>query len=401
MAPRRNLLVVGNGMAATRLLEELLRRAPKRYRITVVGAEPEPGYNRVLLSPLLAGDSSESEVITHDRDWYRERGITLHCGDPVTALCTRTRMAHTASGRELAWDRLVLATGARAARPALPGIQLGNVIGLRTLADARWLGQRALQGGRAIVAGGGLLGLEAACALQSRGMQVTVLQRGPWLMNRQLDAEAGVLLAERLAGRGVLSRCGARMAALLGAGAVSAVELEDGSRLGCELVVLAAGIEPETELARSAGLACERGICVDPWLRSSVEDVHALGECCQIGQELFGLVAPVYRQAQVLAAVLSGESVAGYRSDPAPTRLKVSGLEVFSAGEVAGAGEARSLAWRDPVAGHYRRLWIRAGRLVGAVLLGDTRDGNRYFDRIQAAEPVGEADRLLMGLDAA
>ncbi|GAB3316127.1 NAD(P)/FAD-dependent oxidoreductase [Haliea atlantica] len=401
MSRRQRLLVVGNGMAATRLLDELLRRDAGRFQVTVVGAEAEPGYNRVLLSPLLAGEAAEAELITHDRDWYRERGIALHCGDSVTWLCTRERRARTASGRELAWDQLVLATGARAARPAVPGIALDNVIALRSLADARWLGQRAEAGGRAIVVGGGLLGLEAACALQARGMQVSVLQRGPWLMNRQLDAEAGSLLAERLARRGVDCQTGARLSELLGADAVSGVCLEDGRRLECDLVVLAAGIEPRTELARAAGLRCDRGVCVDPWLRTSATGVHALGECCQIGEELFGLVAPVYRQAEVLGRTLAGEAVPGYRSEPAPTRLKVSGLEVFSAGQPCCGEAIRSLAWRDPVAGHYRRLWLRAGRLVGAVLLGETRDGQQYFDRIQSAQAVEDSDRLLLGLDAA
>ncbi len=395
------LVIIGNGMAATRLLDELVVRDARRFAITVIGEEAAAGYNRIMLSPWLAGEKSRNELITHARDWYEQHGISLLSGDPAATIDTDQQCVITESGSRIDWDQLVIATGSRAAILPIPGNRLGNVLCFRTLDDAQRMQQFSRRGGNAVVIGGGLLGLEAAYGLNRLGMHVSVVHNGDWLMNRQLDEEAGSRLAESLRQRGISVHVGCNSEAFVGNGNVEGLQLADGTLLPCSLAVIGIGITPEVSLARAAGLQCERAIITDPLMRTSVENISALGECCQISGELFGMIAPIYQQARVLARRLCGEETEGYQSEVLPTRLKVSGIDVFSAGNLRELDDCRTLVWRDPKLGHYKRLWLRDGRLVATVLFGDASDGGHYFDLIQQAGRIADPAALLLGEVAA
>lgn len=418
---RPRLLIVGFGMAAGRLLQEIARLAPGQFDITVIGEESQSAYNRILLSPLLAGESDAALLPLQSADWYRCQGIEVVTGDPVRELDLEARLARTASGSSHGWDMLVLATGSRAARLPLPGRDLDGIISLRTWNDANEVMTRiddARQPARnAVVVGGGVLGLEAACALQSRGVSATVVHNAGWPMNRQLDSEAGELLATTLAARdiGFISdaQCECFVAGPDGQ-RVAALQMAGGESLPCDLVIMAVGIAPEVSLARESGLTVPRAIAVDGWLRSSVPGVFALGECCEIEGEQFGLVAPIYQQAQVLAAVLQRHAESGAKTSladiapytrlPLPTRLKVSGVHVFSAGTVEGCAIGstgasalqRTLAWRDKECGEYRRLWWQGECLQAAVMFGDVDDSGIYESLIERRVPVAASAQTLL-----
>ena len=398
MASRRRLLIIGNGMAASRLLDELVKRDVHRFAITVIGEETATGYNRILLSPFLAREKSLNDVITHNADWYQQHQIQLHSGDAVITIDSHNRTVLTASGKVFEWDHLVIATGARAARLNIPGSDLDQVMCLRTLDDARHMQTIALQGGKAVVIGGGLLGLEAAYGLHRLGMHVSVVHNGQWLMNRQLDNEAGALLEASLQKRGMTLYTEAISEAFIGDRQVCGLKLQNGTTIDCDLAVIGIGIAPEVSLARHAGLTCEQAIVTDHQLRTSMANVSALGECCQIDGELFGMVAPIYQQARILACRLMAEESEGYHREALPTRLKVSGIDVFSAGDLSNLEDCRTLAWRDPQRGHYRRLWLRQGRLVAAVMFGDVDDGGLYFDLIQEGRRIPDPAALLLGM---
>ena len=397
----RRLVIIGNGMAATKLLEELVVRDTRRFAITVIGEEPAAGYNRIMLSPWLAGEKSRNELITHPRDWYQQHGISLLSGDPAAAIDADQRYVMTESGVRVDWDQLVIATGSRAAMLPIPGNRLGNVLCFRTLEDAQKMQQFARRGGNAVVIGGGLLGLEAAYGLNRLGMQVSVVHNGDWLMNRQLDEEAGTKLAESLRQRGITVHVATNSEAFLGDGNVEGLQLADGTVLPCTMAVIGIGITPEVSLARAAGLQCERAIITDAMMRTSVENISALGECCQINGELFGMIAPIYQQARLLARRLCSEETEGYQSEVLPTRLKISGVDVFSAGDLTSLDDCRTLVWRDPKLNHYKRLWLRDGRLVAVVLFGDASDGGAYFDLIQQGTRIVDPAALLFGEVAA
>jgi len=398
MAYRRRLLIIGNGMAASRLLDELVKRDAHRFSITVIGEEATTGYNRILLSPFLAREKSLNDVITHNLAWYQQHQIQLHSGDAVTTIDPISGTATTVAGKTFEWDHLVLATGARAARLNLPGSDLNQVMCLRTLNDARNMQQIARQGGNAVVIGGGLLGLEAAYGLHQLGMQVSVVHNGQWLMNRQLDAEAGALLESSLRERGMTLYTDAASEQFIGDCQVRGLKLQNGTIIHCDLAVIGIGITPEISLARAIGLTCEQAIVTDHQLRTSMANISALGECCQIDGELFGMVAPIYQQARILACRLLAEESEGYHREALPTRLKVSGIDVFSAGDLSNLEDCRTLAWRDPQRGHYRRLWLRQGRLVAAVMFGDVDDGGLYFDLIQQGRRIPDPAALLLGM---
>jgi nitrite reductase (NADH) large subunit len=393
----RRLVIIGNGMAGTRLLDELLAQGCRDV-ITVIGEEPGAAYNRILLSPLLAGEKAVSDIITHDADWYAQHKIHLHSGDAATVIDLHGKEVITASGAVIPWDRLVLATGSRAARLPIPGSSLDNIFCFRALSDAGQLADIAGRAARAVVIGGGLLGLEAAWGLHQRGASVTVVHNGDWLMNRQLDAEAGALLAASMTARGISVITGARSERFVGNQRVAALQLADGRRIDCDVAVIGIGITPEISLARQAGIPCERAIVTNCRMRTAIDSVYALGECCQINGELFGMVAPIWQQARILAASLCGNECEGYQPEVLPTRLKVSGIDVFSAGDFT-AADCRTLSWRDPLAGHYRRLWLRDGRLAAAVLFGDVSDGNHYFELLQQGARVPDAAALILGME--
>lgn len=396
------LLIVGNGMAGHRLLEALLKREQRPQPITVIGDESAPAYNRILLSPLLAGEAEREALTLRDRDWYAEQGVELILGERIDDIDRQRHVAITDRGRRLAYDRLVLATGSRPAMPDVPGIRLNGVHGFRDLEDAAALTRLAesdrVGSDRAVVVGGGLLGLEAAEGLRKRGMHVSVLQRSEWLMNRQLDATAAALLRGELESRGLEVVTGARLAACESdpQGQVAAVRLEDGRRLPADCVVVAAGITPNAELGSRVGLTTRRGIVVDAWLTSSDPRIHALGECCEFEGRTYGLVEPIWRQVEVLAARLCGEPVDGYVEAPSATKLKVSGVSLYAFGPIEPDADHEVLTYHDPQQGDYRRLLLRNDRLEGAVLYGDTAFGPWYFEQSLAGNDLGSCRQALL-----
>ncbi|MBY4898590.1 NAD(P)/FAD-dependent oxidoreductase [Cupriavidus sp. AU9028] len=392
------LVVVGNGMAGMRTVEELLALAPDLYDITVFGAEPHGNYNRILLSPVLAGEKEVDDIMLHRRAWYEQHGITLFAGEPVVAIDRPRRLVRAQSGREVRYDRLLLATGSQPFIVPVPGHTLDGVIAFRDLQDVETMLAAARQHRHAVVIGGGLLGLEAANGLLRRGMDVTVVHLGKTLMDRQLDQPAAALLQRTLEHRGLRILLGATTTEIVGKDRVEGVRFADGSAIAADLVVMTAGVRPNVALAQSAGLHCERAIVVDDTLQTFDPRIYAVGECVQHRRATFGLVAPIWEQARVCAAHLAGAGHRRYVQQATATRLKVSGVDLFSAGDIVGGEDSEDLVLRDPRRGIYKRLVLQQNRLVGAVLYGDVQDGPWYFDLIQQRTPVGALrQRLLFG----
>jgi nitrite reductase (NADH) large subunit len=395
--PRR-LVMVGCGMAGTRLIEELLERAPAAYEITVFGAEPAGGYNRVLLSPLLAGDKGRGDVITHPPAWFEQRGVKLHAADPIEHIDRVRRVVHAASGLAAPYDRLVIATGSTPNLLSIPGTGLPGVRTFRDLEDVDAMLVASSHHPRAVVVGAGLLGLEAASGLLRRGMTVAVVHRGNTLMNRQLDEAGSALLLEQLLAQGLAFRLGTELTEIVGEERVTGVRLADGSELAADLVVIAIGTRPNIALAESAGLRCERGILVDDTLQSFDPAIYAIGECVQHREQTFGLVAPLMEQASVCAAHLAEQGRSRYLGSKPHTQLQVAGIAVFSAGDVEVGPDAEALVLRDPSRGVYKKLVVRGQQLAGAVLVGDLADSGWYVDLIREARNVAPLrDRLLFG----
>ncbi|HTV79234.1 MAG TPA: nitrite reductase small subunit NirD [Steroidobacteraceae bacterium] len=394
----RRLVVIGNGVAAMRTLEELVSLAPRAYAITVFGAEPHAPYNRVLLSPLLAGDRSSEELVTHTTEWFAQHGITQHLGDPVESIDRVRRRVRAASGAEVPYDRLLIATGSRPRLPSVPGIDLPGVVAFRDLSDVEAMLAVARPGQPAVVIGGGLLGVEAAAALAQRGMAVTVVHAGEFLMNRQLDNHASALVRAELEGRGIGFRLAAQTESIEGDGRVSGVRLTGGARLAATLVVTATGVRPNIDLARAAGLRCDRGILVNDTLQTYDPAIYAVGECVQHRNSTYGVVAPLWDQARVCAAYLAERGVRRYGGSRVSAQLKVSGIQVFSAGDCSGGASRESLVMRDPKRGIYKHLVLEGGRIRGAVLYGDTADSGWYLDLINEGRDVGAMrEQLLFG----
>ncbi|WP_019450063.1 FAD-dependent oxidoreductase [Cupriavidus sp. BIS7] len=392
------LVVVGNGMAGMRTVEELLKLAPDLYDITVFGAEPHGNYNRILLSPVLAGEKTVDDIMLNPRAWYDQHGIELLAGDPVVAIDRPRRVVRSASGKEVRYDRLLLATGSRPFILPVPGHKLDGVIAFRDIQDVETMMHAARNHRHAVVIGGGLLGLEAANGLMRQGMDVTVVHLADSLMERQLDKPAAELLKATLERKGLRFLLSAQTAAILGDDRVTGVLFKDGTQIPADLVVMTAGVRPNFELAASAGLRCERAIVVDDTLQTFDPRIYAVGECVQHRQATFGLVAPIWDQARVCAAHLAGAGHRRYVQQATATKLKVTGVDLYSAGDFIGGENSEDLVLRDPRRGVYKRLILQDGRLVGAVLYGDVKDGPWYFDLIQTGQPVGGLrQRLLFG----
>ncbi|WP_455287074.1 NAD(P)/FAD-dependent oxidoreductase [Cupriavidus necator] len=395
---RPRLVVVGNGMAGMRTVEELLKLAPDLYDITVFGAEPHGNYNRILLSPVLAGEKTVADIMLNTREWYEENGIELLAGDPVVAIDRPRRIVRSASGREVRYDRLLLATGSKPFILPVPGHQLDGVIAFRDIQDVETMQQAARNHRHAVVIGGGLLGLEAANGLLRQGMDVTVVHLPDSLMERQLDKPAATLLQSALERKGLRFLLGAQTAEILGTDRITGVRFKDGSEIPADLVVMTAGVRPNIELAAGAGLHCERAIVVDDTLQTYDPRIYAVGECVQHRQATFGLVAPIWDQARVCAAHLAGSGHRRYVQQATATKLKVTGVDLYSAGDFIGGEGSEDLVLRDARRGVYKRLVLQDGCLVGAVLYGDVQDGPWYFDMIQRRTPVGALrQRLLFG----
>jgi NAD(P)H-dependent nitrite reductase small subunit len=400
-ARRRRLVVIGNGTAAMRTLEELLEVAPHEYQITVFGSEPQSTYNRVLLSPLLAGEKRLEEIVTHTPEWFEERRITLHRADPVMAIDRIQRCVRSRSGASAAYDRLLIATGSHPIVLPVPGKDLAGVVTFRDVNDVDAMLASAAKHPHAVVIGGGLLGLEAASGLRRRGMQVTVVHIAPHLMERQLDVHAAALLRSELERRGITFVLPAVTMRLLGSDHVSGVELTDGRTLPASLVVMAVGVRPNVALAQAAGLPCDRGLLVDDTMSSNDPSIYAVGECVQHRGRTFGLVAPLLAQARVCAASLAERGARGYSAAQDATQLKVSGIDVFSAGNYEPGTGCESLVLRDAKRGIYKRLVIQHDRIRGAVLYGDTRDSGWYLQLIKDGSDIRSfRDELLFGKPA-
>jgi nitrite reductase (NADH) large subunit len=395
---RPRLVVVGNGMAGMRAVEELLHLAPALYDISVFGAEPYGNYNRILLSLLLSGEKGVDDIMLNTPEWYASHGIALHAGDPVVAIDRRRKRVRSRKGVELAYDRLLIATGSQPFMLPVPGRELPGVVGFRGIDDVERMLDATRTHRHAAVIGGGLLGIEAANGLSRRGMQVTLIHRGDVLLEQQLNADAAALLGRSLQARGLELRLNADTVALYGNARVEGVALADGSRIDADLVVMAVGVRPDIALAKSSGLHCERGIVVDDTLQTYDPAIYAVGECVQHRKATFGLVAPVLEQARVCAAHLARLGHRRYRSSQTATRLKVTGVEVYSAGAFLGGAGTEDIVLRDPHRGVYKRLVLKDNRVVGAVLYGDVKDGGWYFELIQDATDITAfRNRVLFG----
>jgi nitrite reductase (NADH) large subunit len=397
---RPHLVVIGNGMAGMRAVEELLKReAGRRYRVTVFGAEPHVNYNRMMLSSVLAGDKTIDEIVINSREWYDANNIRLFTGDTVTAIDRTARTVTAASGLTVPYDRLLIATGSRPLAPPIPGLSLPGVCAFRDIADVDKMLEAARTQKRAVVIGGGLLGLEAAWGLKRRGMSVALVHLMPTLMERQLDAAAGQLLQRDLDGRGIAFFTNGQTEAILGTERAEGVQLADGRSIPADLVVLAIGIRPNIDLARAAGLEVSRGVVVYDDMRTSDPEIFAVGECVEHRGQVFGLVAPIWDQAKVCAAHLAGDQSAVFVSQALSTSLKITGVDVFSAGALMAADESDDeITLRDDSRGLYKKIVLRDGKLVGAVLYGDVADGQWYLKLMRDKEDVSALrERLVFG----
>ena len=390
----QKLVIIGAGMASGRVIETLVETNPEAYDITLFNAEPRGNYNRIMLSPVLSGEKTFEDIVTHDDDWYARHGVTCRFGEHVVKIDPDAKVVEGQNG-PVPYDKLVIATGSAPFIIPVPGKDLTGVITYRDLDDTNAMIEAAGKGGKAVVIGGGLLGLEAAAGLAERGMDVTVVHLMGHLMERQLDEAAGYLLRKDLEKRGITIRTQASTKAIIGDGRAEAVLLEGDETLPADLVVMAVGIRPETRLANDAGLVVARGIEVTAQMQTSDPSIFAVGECVEFDRQLFGLVAPLYDQARVLARGLLGQTDAFVVKDVA-TKLKVTGCDLFSAGDFS-AGEGREdIVLRDPGKGVYKRLVIQDDRLVGAVLYGDTADGNWFFGLIKDEIDISEMRETLI-----
>ncbi len=400
---KMKLIVIGNGMAGIRTLEELLRISPDLYDVTVFGSEPHPNYNRILLSPVLAGEQRFEQIVLNDARWYEEHGITLHLGSAITHVDRRARIVTSADGMTERYDRLLFATGSTPIRLPIPGADLPGVLAFRDIEDTQAMIDAAAHHANALVIGGGLLGLEAASGLQARGMNVTVVHLAPWLMERQLDATAASLLQTSLERRGLRFHLGARTCELVRNdeapdGRVRAARLADGTEIPADLVVFAAGIRPNDALARACGLHCNRGIVVDDTLMTYDPRVYAVGECVSHRGVSYGLVAPLFEQAKVCANHLAQMGFARYAGSAVATKLKVTGIDLFSSGHLGGDSEVEEIELLDRKGGVYKKLVLKDDRLIGSVLVGDTADSSWYSQLLKDETPIGAMrSRLLLG----
>jgi nitrite reductase (NADH) large subunit len=387
-------------MAGIRTVEELLALAPEKYDITVISSEPVGAYNRIMLSPVLAGEKDFEDIVTHPEPWYAGHGIVLRAGCTVADVRRGQREVVLENGEVLPYDRLILATGSVPFIVPVPGHQHPDVVSFRDIRDVRRMIAATAHKQRVVVVGGGLLGLEAANGLLRQGMDVTVVHDMPHLLNRQLDAEASTFLRDTLEARGLHFRLGALTAQIVASADGSVLEkvlFRDGSELATDMVVMAVGIRPNVALAKKIGLQVDRAILVSDTLQTYDPRIYAVGECVQHRGNLFGLVAPLFEQAKVCANHLAGRGTARFVQKATATTLKVSGVNLFSAGDFTDA-DADSIIVRDPAGGVYKRLLVKNDRVIGSVLYGDTNDGSWYFDLIREQRNVAAMrESLLFG----
>jgi nitrite reductase (NADH) large subunit len=398
---KSKLVMVGNGMAGVRTIEELLKIEPELYDVTVFGAEPHPNYNRILLSPVLAGEQTLDEIVLNSWDWYKENNITLHAGKKVVEVDRIKRIVRAEDGTEEEYDRLLMCTGSNPFILPVPGKDLKGVIAYRDIADTNAMIEAATKYKKAVVIGGGLLGLEAANGLMLRGMDVTVIHVMPWLMERQLDDVAGGLLRKSLEDRGLSFMMGAQTQELIPDkdGRVMALKFKDGKEIPADLVVMAVGIRPNVALAQSMRLHCDKGIVVNDTMQTVTDArIYSVGECAAHRGIAYGLVAPLFEQAKVAANHLAQFGIGRYQGSLTSTKLKVTGIDLFSAGNFTGGEGFEEIVMSDPFGGVYKKLVLKDDKLVGACLYGDTVDGSYYFKLLRDGKNVSDIrDKLMFG----
>lgn len=397
------LVVVGNGMAGMRTVEELLKIAPDLYDITVFGDEPYPNYNRIMLSPVLANEQTIDDIILNSREWYAEHNIKLHTNAHINKIDRKNRVVYAEDGTSAEYDRLLLATGSKPFMPPIPGKDLEGVLGYRDINDTNDMIAAAKKYKHAVVVGGGLLGLEAANGLSIQGMDVTVIHRNEWLLEKQLDKTAGIMLQKSLEAKGLKFHLSTNTETIIGDenGRVKAVQFKEGFELPADLLVLAVGIRPNFALAESAGIHCDKGVVVNDTMQTFDPRVYAVGECVAHRGISYGLVAPLFEMAKVCATHLANFGIGLYKGSVTSTKLKVTGIDLFSAGDFTGDDETEEIVLHDAVGGVYKKLIIKNDKIVGGVLYGDTTDGSWYFQMLRDAKPIHEIrDHLMFGPSA-
>lgn len=393
------LVVIGNGMAGMRTVDELLQIAPDQYQITVFGAEPHGNYNRIMLTPVLFGAKSIDDIMIHNFAWYRRNRITLHCGaDKAVVAVDRAKRQVTAKDGTIAdYDKLLIATGSLPLMLDIPGREAEGVMGFRDIADVQTMIEKSQTKQHAVILGGGLLGLEAANGLMQRGMQVTVVNRAGHLLNRQLDKQAAGFLQRQLEDKGIEFRLGVTISEIISQDRhIGKVRLSDNSLLPADILVMATGIQPNIALGQAMGLACERGILVNDTLQTSDETIYSVGECVEHRGEIFGLVAPVYEQAKVCAQQLAGRKSAEYRTLLSATMLKVTGIDLFSVGDFEGDSTCQRQVLVDYAQDVYRKIVLKDNIIAGMIMYGDTSDSAWYLNLVKNQTNVAAIrDRLI------
>ena len=400
---KMKLVLVGNGLAGMRCLEDLLDMAPDRYEVTVIGEEPWGNYNRIMLSPVLSGDKSIEDIMLHPHAWYSDKGIHFIAGDAAVKIDRPRKQVHTEKGILVDYDRLILATGSKPFIPPIKGSDLKGVLSFRDIYDVNTMLEYCKNKKNAVVIGGGLLGLEAAYGLKQRGMNVTVLHLMDRIMDRQLDARASALLKQSIEAKGIPVLTEANTEELIGQdGHVSQLRLKDGTVLDADFVVFAVGIRPNMALAQSAGLRCNRGVMVNDTMQTFDPSIYAVGECIEHRNQTFGLVEPLWGQAFICASHLAEHGSLTFKAPTVPTQLKVSGCDVFSAGNFEPADDYEDIILNDEKRHIYKRIIIQQDKVIGAVLFGDTEDGAWYAELIADQTPISSIrNKLLFGKDFA
>ncbi len=400
---KMKLVLVGNGLAGMRCLEDLLDMAPDRYEVTVIGEEPWGNYNRIMLSPVLSGDKSIEDIMLHPHAWYSDKGIHFIAGDAAVKIDRPRKQVHTEKGIVVDYDRLILATGSKPFIPPIKGSDLKGVLSFRDIYDVNTMLEYCKNKKNAVVIGGGLLGLEAAYGLKQRGMNVTVLHLMDRIMDRQLDARASALLKQSIEAKGIPVLTEANTEELIGQdGHVSQLRLKDGTVLEADFVIFAVGIRPNMALAQSAGLRCNRGVMVNDTMQTFDPSIYAVGECIEHRNQTFGLVEPLWGQAFICASHLAEHCSLIFKAPTVPTQLKVSGCDVFSAGNFEPADDYEDIILNDEKRHIYKRIIIQQDKVIGAVLFGDTEDGAWYAELIADQTPISSIrNKLLFGKDFA
>ncbi len=400
---KMKLVVVGNGMAGMRTVEELLKIAPDIYDITVFGDEPYPNYNRIMLSPVLANEQTIDDIILNTREWYAQNNIQLYTNARINKIDRKNRLVYAEDGTRAEYDRLLIATGSKPFMPPIPGKELAGVIGYRDIKDTNEMIAAAKVHKHAVVIGGGLLGLEAANGLRIQGMDVTVVHKNAWLLEKQLDKTAGAMLQKSLVDKGLKFLLNKNTEQLNGDehGRIKSVRFSDGTEILADLVVMAVGIRPNFALAESAGIHCDKGIVVNDTMQTFDPRIYAVGECVAHRGISYGLVAPLFEMAKVCATHLANFGIGLYKGSVTSTKLKVTGIDLFSAGDFSGGEDTEEIVLHDAVGGVYKKLVIKNDKIIGSVLYGDTTDGSWYFQMLRDSKAIHEIrDHLMFGQDS-